>query len=54
MWIKLVYGHNGILVVLLRTERYDEADWGSEGSNSEKNTGRNNSSATMLDEIRVR
>ncbi|KAF8492197.1 hypothetical protein F5888DRAFT_1637240 [Russula emetica] len=54
MWIKLVYGHNGILVVLLRTERYDEADWGSEGSNSEKNTGRNNSSATGIEEVSPR
>lgn len=36
MWIKLVYGRDGILVVLLRTESYDEADWGSKGSDSKK------------------
>jgi hypothetical protein len=45
MGIKLVYGRDSILVVLLRTERYDEANWDNEGSDSEKNTGRNSSSA---------
>jgi hypothetical protein len=54
MWIKLVYGRDSIpvVLVLLRTERYDEADWGSEGSDSEKNTGRNNSSAAGVEEVR--
>jgi hypothetical protein len=32
----LVYGRDGVLVVLLRTQKYDEADCGSEGSDSEK------------------
>jgi len=36
MWIKLGYGRDGILVVPLRTERYDEADLGSKGSDSKR------------------
>ena len=57
MWIKSAYGSDGILVVLPRTGRHGEgreADWGSEGSDSEKNTGRNNSSAARVEEVSPR